>query len=115
MELSFDATSKCRLTVDVSDVKQAFEFLAYAETVFGVDQCGNCSSSNLKLDHRQPQGYDYYSVVCKDCRHEFKFGQVKESGQLFQKGWEPPYESDGDSTQSSDDERETAQTASSTF
>ena len=101
MNVSFDVGSKCRLAVDVKDVKQAFEFISYAESVFGVDRCGNCQSGNLKLVHRQPQGYDYYSVACKDCLHELKFGQQKESGRLFPKGWEPPY-SDGSDEAKSD-------------
>lgn len=96
MNVTFDVGSNCHLAVDVPDVKQAFQFIAYAESVFGVDRCGNCESSNLQLLHRQPQGYDYYSVQCKDCHHELKFGQVKESGRLFQKGWEPPYSDDSD-------------------
>ena len=95
MNVTFDVGSKCHLTADVKDVKQAFEFIAYSETVFGVDRCGNCESANLQLTHRQPQGYDYYSVLCKDCHHELKFGQVKETKRLFPKGWEPPYSDDG--------------------
>ena len=122
MHVKFDVNDKCQLAIDVSDVKQAFQFIAYVESVFGVDRCGNCESNNLRLEHRQPQGYDYYSVTCKDCKHELKFGQVKDNGRLFQKGWEPPYEgeSDGGGTtddggsQSESEPRETA-TASSTF
>ena len=96
MQVTYDVSASCRLTVEVSDVKQAFQFIAYAGSVFNVGCCGNCESDDLKLAHRQPQGYDYYSVVCNECRHEFKFGQQKETGHLFPKGWEPPFESDGD-------------------
>ena len=100
MNVTFDVSSTCHLALDVTDVKQAFQFIAYVESIFGVDRCGNCESGNLQLSYRQPKGYDYYSVVCKDCHHEFKFGHVKESGRLFPKGWEPPFSGDNDSNDS---------------
>lgn len=102
MLVSFEASKKCRLDFEASDIKQAFQFIAYAESVFGVDTCGKCGESNLKLMHRTPQGYDYHSVACQDCGYELKFGQVKETGHLFQKGWEPPYSDDGDSGSTDD-------------
>ncbi len=97
MQVTFDVSKDCHLTVDVPDLRKAFEFIAYAGSVFNVGRCGNCESDNLQLAHRQPKGYDYYSVVCKDCRHELKFGQQKETNRLFPKGWEPPYSDDDDS------------------
>ena len=103
MQVKFNVNDKCQLVIDVPDVTRAFQFIAYVESVFGVDRCGNCKSNNLQLTHRQPKGYDYYSVTCKDCRHEFKFGQVKETKHLFQKGWEPPYESDNEGGGTTDD------------
>lgn len=117
MNVDFKVNENCRLSVDVSDVKQAFQFIAYAESVFKVDRCGNCESGNLRLAHRQPQGFDYYSIECQDCKHEFKFGTVKETGQLFPKGWEPPYEGNGDSGDASASVVQTREpvTAGSTF
>ncbi len=120
MNVSFDVNDKCRLAVDVKDMKQAFEFLAYAGTVFGEDSCGNCESKNLRLTHRQPQGFDYYSVECKDCRYEWKFSQQFEAngGKMYPKNteWVPPYSGDGDTGASdsgsrSNTEAETQQVA----
>lgn len=96
MNVTFDVGSNCRLSADVEDMKQAFEFIAYAESVFGVDCCENCQSKNLRLDHRRPKGYDYYSVQCKDCHYELKLSTTKEDGRLYTKEWEPPYSDDGD-------------------
>ncbi len=117
MLVSFNASEKCRLDFDAADIVEAFQFIAYAEEVFGVDICGKCGEGNLKLSHRSPQGYDYHSIACQDCGYELKFGQVKETGRLFNKGWEPKYEDDGGSDQSQNSEggsREPA-TAGSTF
>ena len=104
MNVTFDVGKNCHLAVDVADVKLAFQFIAYAESVFGVDRCGTCESGNLQLAHRQPQGNEYYSVQCMVCRHELKFGLVNESGRLFQKGWEPPYSDDGGNDDGGNDE-----------
>lgn len=91
MKVNFQINPSCALDVEVKDVKQAFSFVAYAQEVFGQTKCGNCGSPNLKLRHRTPSGYEYFSVQCQDCHHELKFGQQKDSGRLFPKGWEPPY------------------------
>lgn len=96
MKVTYKVNDDCTVEQEVSSVTQGFEFIAYATEVFGVKKCGNCSSPNLKLVHRTPQGYDYYDVKCRDCNHELKFGQVKDTGHLFPKGWEPPYSSDED-------------------
>jgi len=57
-------------------------------------KCGNCDSDDLTLDGKKNAGYDFYSVLCRKCRHELKFGQRKEDGGLYLKlddGWQPPY------------------------
>jgi hypothetical protein len=95
MLVSYAVNDRTKIDLDVKDVKTAFSFLAYADSVFGTKRCGNCESDNLSLVHRQPQGFDYYSVRCNDCKHELKFGQQKEGGKLFPKGWEEPYFAEG--------------------
>lgn len=94
LAVEYQASKNAKFKIDLKDLTQAFEFLSYADSVFGVKQCGNCDSTNVRFSHRQPQGYDYYSVVCQDCGHELKFGQQKDSKRLFPKGWEPPYNED---------------------
>jgi hypothetical protein len=90
MKITYTVSPGCTIEQEVKDVKQGFSFLAYITEVFGQRKCGNCGSTNLKLRHRTPQGYDYYDVQCQDCRHEQKFGQAKETGRLFPKGWSAP-------------------------
>lgn len=91
MKVTYDAGANCAMEVEVKSLEQAFQFMAYADDVFGIKKCGNCGSPHLTRKHRQPKGYDYYSVECDDCRHEMKFGKTKEGGKLYPKGWEPPY------------------------
>lgn len=96
IKAKYTVNSKCQLEFEGKDVKDMFQKLSHIGDVFGQGRCGNCESDNVQMQHRQPSGFDYYSVVCKDCRHEFKFGQMKDSGKLFPKGqWEPPYDGEG--------------------
>src|SRR6187431_2635683 len=56
--------------------------------------CGNCSSDDLMLAGKKNAGFEFYSVLCRKCRHELKFGQRKEDQGLFLKmddGWVAPY------------------------
>lgn len=99
MNVNFAINDRLRVEADVQDVKAAFRFMAKTQDVLGVTECGNCGSHDLKYDYRQPQGYEYYSVKCKSCGHELKFGQARESGDLFQKGWEPPYKKEQDDSE----------------
>ena len=56
-------------------------------------ECGMCQSTNLKVQHRVAQEFDFYSIKCKDCGGELKFGQAKEGRRLFPKNWNPAYDS----------------------
>lgn len=91
MNVSYNINADCKLDAEVKDIKTCFAFVAYVQSVFGTKRCGNCESPNLAFCHRTPQGYEYYSVQCRDCQHELKFGQQKDSGRLFPKGWGMPY------------------------
>jgi len=103
MKISYTVNDRCKMEVELQGLKDTFQFLAMADTMFGLKRCGNCESPNLSFQHKTPKGYDYYSVRCDDCRHEFKFGQQKETGRLFPKGWEPPF-SGGEGTDRDDQE-----------
>lgn len=92
MKLKYQVSEKFAIEHTVEDSKGAFQFLSECATMFGVTECGNCGSHNLEHVYRTPQGYEYFSIKCKDCKHELKFGQQKEGGNLFPKGWEEPYQ-----------------------
>ena len=98
MKAKFQVNPDCTLEVDVKDIKGCFRFIACAQEVFGIKRCGNCESTNLRLNFRKAKTADgrdceYYSVKCNDCGYEFKFGQKHAEGApLFPKGWEAPFE-----------------------
>jgi len=57
--------------------------------------CGNCNSDDLVLAGKKNAGFEFYSVLCRKCRHELKFGQRKEDGGLWLKiedGWIAPFQ-----------------------
>lgn len=80
-----------KILVKVSGDTQAelFAEVASVQAIFDAEsKCGMCGGTDLKCSHRQPQGYDYYELVC--CNHEcgarFQFGQLKDpKGALFPK------------------------------
>lgn len=90
------------IEAEAADPKEMFRRIATLDEIFGIHECGNCKSENLKFVHRTANRKDngaaceYYSIKCRDCHHEFKFGQKQAAGQpLFPKGWEAPYQGDG--------------------
>ena len=96
IKVKYNVNENCTLEFEGKDMKHCFVFMSYAGDLFGQKRCGNCDSEHLRPVHRTPKGYEYYSVRCDDCRFELKFGQQKDGGRLFPKGWEPPFESDAD-------------------
>lgn len=59
-------------------------------------KCGNCEGGDLFPQHAVRKGYDFYSIVCRTCRWELKYGQAKDTpGKLFPKEWEQPYDGRG--------------------
>jgi hypothetical protein len=77
------------ITVDAKDIKDLFQQIGIFTEL--PNKCA-CGSENIRLRHRVAKGYDFYSLLCGDCGHEFALGQLKEGGNLYPKGpWAPPY------------------------
>lgn len=53
--------------------------------------CGACNSTDIKLEHRQPKGYDYYGLRCNACGAGVNFGQARESNKFYIK-WDAKWE-----------------------
>lgn len=87
-------SNKITVTEDAGGQEELFQKASFLMNL--PDKCGNCGEGSLALHHKEYDGNDYYAVVCKDCKHELKFGVLKAGG-LFPKEWEPPYSADGDS------------------
>ena len=49
-------------------------------------ECPFCRSA-VRLQHRQPKGFEYFGMVCSGTvQHECNFGQKKGTGELYYKG-----------------------------
>jgi len=85
---------------DAATLKDVFSFLGSCDELFGAAECcENCKGTDLRPQYRKTKGgYEYYSIVCAKCRWEFRFGQTKDSGKLFPKGWEAGYQRELDQT-----------------
>lgn len=100
MKVFYDVNARCRVEVELKDVTQAFEFLSYCDQTLGQKRCGHCESDNLEFRYRlTKEGYKYYSVGCRECGYELKFGISQKDGRLFPKGWHPPFTNDDNSAQ----------------
>lgn len=75
-----------------AEAKTQAEFFEKMSFFSSIPKVGPNGEDDLQLVHRTPQGYNYYSLVSKKAKMEYKFGQSKENiGNLFGKGWEPLY------------------------
>lgn len=86
MEALIRATNKLTIKVEGDDAKALFKQIAKAGEVFGVGQCGCCSSQDLAFKVRTVSNgeYEYYELWCLDrsCRARLQFGLTKK-GDLY--------------------------------
>lgn len=96
---------------NIASPESVFKFLSYMDSIFKIPCCGNCQApaEDLKFVHRNPQGYNYYSVQCTKCKHELRFSQQKpeNGGKLYPKGWEEPYQGGAARDDTNQDQPET--------
>jgi hypothetical protein len=81
MKITLQTIGNAELEFDVKDEKEAISRISFWQSlpVF----CGICNAQ-VFFSHRQPQGFDYYGLVCEGTpKHESNFGQFKEGGKLF--------------------------------
>ena len=80
------------ITGDAEDMKKTISITTQYSEMFGESKCEHCKSENVRPKHRNTKGYDFYSKKCYDCSWELKFGVTKDTGELFPKEWEAPYQ-----------------------
>ncbi len=80
------------ITGDAEDMKKMIAITTQYSEMFGSSKCDHCDSENVRPKHRNTKGYDFYSKKCYDCGWELKYGVTKDTGELFPKEWEAPYE-----------------------
>lgn len=84
MKITIQTIGNALIEFETKDEKEAISKMAFFQSLPA--QCGICGAP-VSFSHRQPQGYDYYGLVCEGSpKHESNFGQNKEGGKLFYKG-----------------------------
>lgn len=81
-------TKDGRITFEVmgESVKDVFKAISEVQAVFeGVSSCGLCHSAAIQFRCREVDGNWYYSMICRDCNGEFRFGQNRDGKGLFPK------------------------------
>ena len=97
MRVNYKVNDRCTLDIESKDMKQTFDILAYADSIFGIKKCGNpdCGSTNLKFETRRTkEGYIFRSIVCKDCGYTLKISEQKpeNGGKMYpDREWMEPY------------------------
>jgi len=72
--------------VEADGQKGVFKEIAKLQEVFEAEcACGACTSTRIRFQHRKSGKYDYFEMVCNDCRARFEYGQALEGGTLFPK------------------------------
>lgn len=84
MKIKLQTIGNAEIEMEVTNEKELISRLAFYQSL--PTKCGICGSP-VVFSHRQPQGYDYYGLVCEGSpKHESNFGQNREGGKLFFKG-----------------------------
>src|SRR5690242_7370309 len=70
-----------------ADAREMFQTIAQFQDIFEAeDKCGMCNSESIRYGFRVTQeGHKYYELQCRDCGAQFKFGQRKQTNELFPK------------------------------
>ena len=96
-KLKLDAPlGRHHISIEADGLKQLFMASGFFADI--PTHCGNCKGDDLMLAGKKNAGFDFFTVLCRTCRHELKFGQRKEDGGLFLKlddGWVAPYKKEG--------------------
>jgi len=96
-KMKYDAPiGRNKISIEADGLKSLFMASGFFAEI--PTNCGNCDSDDLMLAGKKNAGFDFFSVLCRKCRHELKFGQRKEDGGLWLKledGWIPPYKQGG--------------------
>ena len=76
---------------EAKDEKNLFDVVEFWSSIPTSHPSG---ATDLQFAHREAQGFHYYEITCKSADERFCFGQRKEGGGLFPKGWEKIYHGD---------------------
>ena len=77
-----------RLVIEMegTTIKDLFQQIGPIAEVLDADSaCGKCGSPNIYPRTREAKGFDFYELVCSDCKAKLSFGQFKDGSGLFPK------------------------------
>ena len=85
-KIRFNCNNGCWIEVDASNPKDAVKQMSSYLEVFQEQACGQCGGTVLAWEHRQDkEDHDYYSIRCRQCGAELRFGQTRKGERLFAK------------------------------
>lgn len=94
-------SSTIEFTETYEDHKELFRKASFITSL--PDKCGKCGGGGLAFIERgaenkegRPISFYYLACLNEKCRWEYKYGQHTNQKTLFPKGWEPPYQHEGD-------------------
>lgn len=113
MLVTYNGPAGFKVEHDAANLNEAFEFLGRCQEVFGAaEACQNCQGTDIKPQFRKNKdGHKFYSLVCQNCRWEFKFGQKQDDSSLFPKGWFEGYKRSDESQENQSQEQPRQQPA----
>lgn len=92
MQISFKKTignQEFTFTLVANTQKEFFEKVAFYASL---PTTGPNGETDLVVTHRNPKGYNYYSIVSEKAGKELLFGQINDQSQtLFAKDWQDLY------------------------
>jgi len=89
-----------------ADVSNHTEFFQAMGFYANLPKTGPNGENDLKLTYRKVREYEYYSIVSQEAGQEYALGQYKgDSGNLFEKDWQPLYKKPGEGEDEESDEK----------
>lgn len=90
MKAVFNVRDGLTVEVDIKDIKDVFKASTDFHEVFGDHKCGLCQSDDIRLNHRNVEGNDFYELVCnvRGCGGKLSYGQEKATNKIYPRRYE---------------------------
>ena len=80
------ADGRMEFQIEGDSPKALFKKLSLVQEIFEADnKCGACGSSDIKVQARQHDDFEFFELACRECSARLQFGQHKKGGGLFAK------------------------------
>ena len=92
MKFEFDLILGNKTIKIIDEAKTNKDMLKKLAFFSQLPETGPTGNKDLEIQYRTPKGFEYINIVDKEAKKQFSFGTVKETGELFGKGWTDLYE-----------------------